>query len=548
MMMTLMTMPSSHAPTYLDRAPSSQEPTFLDRAHGRSLQSCTCINKNYPCYATSGGRTSCWTMDESTCSSNGGEYCTWAECTVSHCSSCAIDGASCRTCEDGYVGGACESEASFFADVSVQLLRGGVVGMASPKLHALLSAGFDGTGNRGAAVLKVAQAFTREYADSFELVVVLPAEALPGGTAHQEYWGASGLYDTSTLQGIICGGNPLEGGFKAILHEITHNYVRPQAVVPQGSQDYFTRGSHWGLTGTGAYKGMLGGYPSSAISCVSPAGRIPTSALPCATNDTVVDTTAGSASTSNDMSNTDFASVELYMMGLLSEAELINANEELLTCTIPPAEVAARISYDSGASTYTVSCDGGVQFLSPAEQAASWTPTGKELAQGQQLRVGVVLLFSDAQSMPASAANYPASVDWATNYFENVLPPRFAAASRNLATVSFAVGAAEAKLSPSPPPPPPLLSPLIPPPPHASGDGGDGGAVAGAVAGGVVALMAVMGLGTLAVLLWQFLRDKRKQQQAARRDTSVQFVADSQPQPLPSTMIELAELPAKDAV
>ena len=61
-------------------------------------------------------------------------------------------------------------------------------------------------------------------------------------------------------------------------------------------------------------------------------------------------------------------------------------------------------------------------------------------------------------------------------------------------------------------------------------------------------VMAVMGLGTLAVLLWQFLRDKRKQQQAARRDTSVQFVADSQPQPLPSTMIELAELPAKDAV
>ena len=460
MMMTLMTMPSSQAPTYLNRAPSSQEPTHLDRAHGRSLQSCTCINENYPCYATSGGRTSCWTMDESTCSSNSGEYCTWAECTVSHCSSCAIDGASCRTCEDGYVGATCESEASFFADVSVQLLRGGVVGMASPKLHALLAAGFDGTGNRGAAVSRVAQAFTREYADSFELVVVLPAEALPGGTAHQEYWGASGLYDTSTLQGIICGGNPLEGGFKAILHEITHNYVRPQAVVPQGSQDYFTRGSHWGLTGTGAYKGMLGGYPSSAISCVSPAGRIPTSALPCATNDTVVDTTAGSASTSNDMSNTDFASVELYMMGLLSEAELINANEELLTCTIPPAEVAARISYDSGASTYTVSCDGGVQFLSPAEQAASWTPTGKELAQGQQLRVGVVLLFSDAQSMPASAANYSASVDWATNYFENVLPPRFAAASRNLATVSFAVGAAEAKLSPSPPPP---LSPPSPP-------------------------------------------------------------------------------------
>ena len=181
---------------------------------------------------------------------------------------------------------------------------------------------------------------------------------------------------------------PWKEGSRRVLHEISHNYVRPQAVVPQGSQDYFTRGSHWGLTGTGTYKGMLGGFPSSAISCVSPAGRILTSALPCATNDSVVDTTAGSPSTSNDMSNTDFASVELYMMGLLSEAELINANEELLTCTIPPAEVAARISYDSGASTYTVSCDGGVQFLSPAEQAASWTPTGKELAHGAAVASG----------------------------------------------------------------------------------------------------------------------------------------------------------------
>ena len=535
---SLAVIPSSQEPTHLVRAPLSQDPTYHNHATGRSLQfACTCINEAYPCYATHQGTLSCWSVDESFCSSLSGEYCTRAECTVSHCSDCSVDGASCRTCEDGYVGAACEAEATFFADVSVQLLRGGVVGMASPKLHALLSAGFDGTGNRAAAVLRVAQAFTRKYADSFELVVVLPAEALPGDTSHQEYFGATGAYGTSTLQGVICGGNPLEGGFKAILHEITHNFVRPQEVVPY---DYFTRGSHWGFTGTGTYKGMLGGYPSSAISCVSPAGRIPTSALPCATNDSVVDATAGSPSTSNDLANTDFASVELYMMGLLSEAELINAAEEISTCTVPPGEEAARTIYDNSASKYTVSCDGGVQFLSPAEQAANWAPTGKELAQGQQLRIGIVLLFSDVQSMPASAANFSASVDWATDYFENILPPLFAAASRNLATVSFAVDAAEAKRpTPTPPlpppPPPPVLSPLIPPPPETPGDGSSGVAVAGAVAGGFVALMALLALGTLAVLVWQFLR----KQMAHPRDANLGVQLDSkQSLPLPPTIEE----------
>ena len=507
MTLSLMTLTTQGASS---QVPSSQETTkFLDRAPGRSLQSCTCLREAFPCYATDNGVLSCWQQSEDYCTNTlGGEYCTWEACTVAHCSSCSVDGTSCYTCEDGYVGATCESEESFFADVSVSLLRGGVVGMVSAKLHALLSAGFEGGSSRAVAVKLVAQAFTREYADLFELVIVLPAESLSGAVSHQEYFGAAGSFGTSTLQGVICGGNPLSGGFKAILHEITHNYVRPLAVVPQG---YFTRGSHWGFSGTGTYKGMLGGFSSSAMSCASPAGRIPNSTLPCATNDLVVDATAGSPSTSNDMANQNFATVELFMMGLLSEAELVSADEELSTCTVPPADVAALVSYDNSASTYTVSCNGGVQFLSAAEQAASWTPTGKELAQGEQLRVGVVLLASDAQSFPASAAAFSASVDWATNYFENVVPSLFATASRNRATVNFAVGADEVRRPPITPPPP--SPPPPPPPPDASDDGADGGAVAGGVIGGLVAIGVLAGAG---VFCWRL----RKRKQASTRDTS----------------------------
>ena len=144
---------SSQEPTHLVRAPLSQGPTYLNRAPGRSLGSaCECYATGQGlCYEFWQGTLKCWTFTESSCA---GEWCAQAECADVHCSVCSYDGASCQTCEDGYllVSAACEAEATFFADVSVQVLPGGVVGMASPKLHALLSAGFDGTGDRAAAV------------------------------------------------------------------------------------------------------------------------------------------------------------------------------------------------------------------------------------------------------------------------------------------------------------------------------------------------------------------------------------------------------------
>ena len=67
-----------------------------------------------------------------------------------------------------------------------------------------------------------------------------------------QYWGASGLGGDTELQGVICGGNPSSGGgWLAVMHEITHNYVSPQAAMAApGSSNYFF-GSHWGFSGTG---------------------------------------------------------------------------------------------------------------------------------------------------------------------------------------------------------------------------------------------------------------------------------------------------------
>lgn len=209
---------------------------------------CTCSNPTYPCRAWYSATSSltCWggtqascasmCMDGSSpCASNmlGGEFCQHQPCTISHCSACNPEGTICNTCEAGWMpttppSGACQSEASFFADVSVQLLPGsGVLAVASANLAQLLADGFT-SGSRGSAVSFIGHALTRVLEDHFTLIYVFPAAELTGST-HQEYWGARGLGGTSNLQGVICGGNAMVGGYyKAVIHELTHNYVSPQ--------------------------------------------------------------------------------------------------------------------------------------------------------------------------------------------------------------------------------------------------------------------------------------------------------------------------------
>ena len=114
---------------------------------------CTCSNPTYPCRAWYSATSSltCWggtqascasmCMDGSSpCASNmlGGEFCQHQPCTISHCSACNPEGTICNTCEAGWMpttppSGACQSEASFFADVSVQLLPGSGVPSLVPR-------------------------------------------------------------------------------------------------------------------------------------------------------------------------------------------------------------------------------------------------------------------------------------------------------------------------------------------------------------------------------------------------------------------------------
>jgi len=91
---------------------------------------------------------------------------------------------------------------------------------------------------------------------------------------------------------VICGGNPLSGGYKAVHHEMAHDCVQPQRFLP-----YNDFGPHWGFAALGE-KGMLGGYSADGLTDSQPA---------------FFATNSGDPSTSNDYDNQKFANIELFM-------------------------------------------------------------------------------------------------------------------------------------------------------------------------------------------------------------------------------------------
>jgi len=465
--------------------------------------SCACEAENFPCSLNGG----CYSHStQSSCEGSGGTFCNRAPCNLVQCATCVPDGSTCATCAPGYVNApTCETEESFFSDVTAQLLPGsGVVALVSPRLHALLTSGF-ADGSRGTATTYVAQAFLRLYQDVFKLVYVFPHNTLSGST-HQQFFSSAGLGGSSTYEGAVISGNlPIySGNYLASMHELSHNYVSPSKMQQVFPDNFF--GVHWGFTGfPGAAGGMLGGFPSSAITCADPAGLVPSPSASCNTNDVRIDASTGSPETSNDLSNTAFPNVEQYLMGLLTADELRTAGGHLILCNIQ--NQGADTSYDSSTTTISATCLNGVQFKSMDEVIAASPQVGPLMTPSATTRAAVVVVYPSASSIPANAAAFSARENWVTRYYSETLPPIFATATNNRQTINFDVTTADRRAggaapSPPAPPSPPVPStppgttispPPPPPPPFPPVSTGPGaGLVIGLVAAGLI-----VGLGAL---------------------------------------------------
>ena len=400
---------------------------------------CRCVHPSYPCYGwrDTKGKSSCWgvTTREAcaaiTSADEPREFCVREACTVANCESCsASDGSVCEACASTHVmeeDGSCSPQDAFFSTVRTKFFHskkgGGLIVMESSKLRSMLAAGYR-SGDRASAVMKVAQAVLHSFKDAFDLVLVYPSSPLQGGHTYQQYWGASAL-GFQKLKGVVCGGNPKEGGYSvASMHEVSHHLVQPQQVLPLNPW-----GVHWGVVEFRDKKGsspggMLGGFETGAFTCVSPSGRKPSKELPCNGEQILVARASGSFQTSNDAANKAFPLVELYMMGILSEAELREAEPTLVYCP-----VASSRGGKPGAPTmesddsYGATCVGGLQFLGVDDILSRWTPTGNEVHPGTSARVASVILYDDGDA--------PNTVDddkyaaWMSSYYADKLQTTF---------------------------------------------------------------------------------------------------------------------------
>ena len=426
-----------------------------------------CIDSAYPCYLQQ--LDSCFAiMKESACSHYvnsydgglGGQFLKATSCKIANCGQCSHDGASCNSCESGYVGPKCQTEDDFFADVQTSLLLAdkdsdmemGLVALSSPTLYAMLHDGYMGTGSRKAAVELIGRAFYREYKDEFQLLYTYPHEKIEGTTTHQEYMSAAGAFNTSTLEGLISGGNPRTGGWASALQGLSHNYVRPNKVLPNGNRD--VSNGHWGFTAHGAdVQGMLGGAPKDAITCADPPAHSPTPDSPCRGNGDgtmsvlfASDTTY--PQTSNDLAMTAFSTTELYMMGLLTDEELASSGENLTYC---PIHQFSQVVYDQPNGEFQATChDGGLKFVTPKEISdawSNWVESGSayvnQIGVGGFLRAAIIVVYPNATSVPARKTQFTDYESWLMAYYGQVIPDSFSTATGDRATISFAASDAD---------------------------------------------------------------------------------------------------------
>ena len=228
-----------------------------------------------------------------------------------------------------------------------------------------------------------------------------------------------------------------------MMHEISHNYVSPGSVIPN-------LGPHWMYTGTGEQGGMLGGWPTSAATCSNPEMDLfsQQDVDTCSSGKMVFDMSEGAAGSSNDLSGS-FADVELYMFGLMTEAEFLAKGGGLTYCEqdgpANPSNTDMVPIYVDGQMTHLkITCTNGIDFVSAADVVSKWkgrSSKGKLVTKGSTLNIAVVYVYPDQASVPTSASEYNAYEEWAVQYFgdEGFLPSKFSERTNNLAQLSFSV-------------------------------------------------------------------------------------------------------------
>jgi len=403
--------------------------------------SCVCTHPQFPCFRWHPRRDRC------TCSSIGtaegcvnvkGFFCERPKECVDNCKMCKTT-TFCHECKDGFhmMGGVCQDMGMVFSKAH-HGVKGNLVLLGSEEVFHGLEMGFEGTIQRWRAEEYVIKEFFYFYKDIFDFIVVVPEHHLDGRIAYAENFHLEGdrSAESKLRSAVLMQMYGMQVSAIPLLHEMEHEWGVFGDIEKLTPGRLRSVGPHWGMS-VMHKRGMLGGFPASAVKCTSGVLGEDSCKQPL-----LWDFSQGSTKTSHDEIG-GYNKFDLLLMGLITAKEM--PIEKLIFC-----EGADKLY---GQGEQPVTCK-KIHVITAAEieDARHHEKDERPVKKGETLRAAVVVVMPKPTDVDAELARsdylHSEDLNWLNKYIADE-PARFHAATQGLASIDFNVTSADQKLPPS---------------------------------------------------------------------------------------------------
>lgn len=402
---------------------------------------CACGHPQHPCYKWAPRRHRCicsTIMSAEKCAAEGGSFCVRPKECVDNCKLCKSSN-FCQECNDGFhmIGGECQDMGMVFSKAH-HGVKGNLVLLGSQEVFHGLEMGFKGQIQRWRAEEYVIKEFLYFYKDVFDFIIVVPEQPLPGNMRYAENFHLEGdrSADSKLRSAIILQMQGLKKGTLPVMRELAHEWGVFRDIEELTPGRLKSVGPNWGMS-VMHKRGMLGGFPESAVKCTSGVLGDASCKQPL-----LWDFDQGNVKSTDD-SIGGYNKFDLLIMGLITAEEM--ADEKLIYC-----QGADKLG---GKGVQPVTCK-KIRVITAADIEKARRPAKDErpLSKGETLRTAVVVVMSKPGDVDAELAkpNYAHAEDlaWLDKYIEEE-PGRFKAATDGLVFMDFKVTSADLRPPPS---------------------------------------------------------------------------------------------------
>jgi len=369
---------------------------------------CKCNwNPSYKCHwAPAGGSCGCWSHNEQSCEAAGGHY-----CKISCESPNFWQDYKCR-------------DVTPILEASKVALHGNIVVIGNEEIYDLNDNGYKGSAEKFDGPQLAKLVFFQYFGDNFHSMIVSPDKVITYGdqgytvTSPTTTTGVKGTdHQESKIKSLVRMSVAQEGWTTCVLHELEHTFGVYLTDLSSNLN------GHW-QNSLSDLRGMLGGWPQSAVSCSS--GELGTDSCeePLSWN---FDT--GAPAQSHDAIG-GFSAFDLLLMGLKTPTEL--GNERLVHCKDANPSWARGVQH--------VNCAGGLLTFTPQqvydEQEKRWEKGTLKLNVGDTMRVAAVALIRDPNQVGQPLND---ALSFWSKYLVETAQEKFSEYTNGDASLSFAI-------------------------------------------------------------------------------------------------------------